>query len=68
MVFGKSSSKFNGGELQIEVGDDLHLSVNQVFASLNNVETGINPNDARCASQGEGSVESSGDALGAVVV
>jgi len=68
MVFGKSSSKFNGGELQIEVGDDLHLSVNQVFASLNNVETSINPNDARCTSQGESSVESSGDALRAVIV
>ena len=61
-------SKFNGGELQIEVGDDLHLSVNQVFASLNNVETSINPNDARCASQGEGSIKTSGDTLGAVVV
>ena len=50
MVFGKSNPEFNGGELQIEVGDDLHLRVNQVLASLNNVETSINPNDARCAS------------------
>ena len=68
MMFGQSDPELNGGELQIEVGDDLHLCVNQVLTSLNNVETSIDPNDARCAPQSKGSVESSGDALGAVIM
>ena len=50
------------------VGDDLHLHVNQVFASLNNAEASKDPNDARCAPKSEGSVESAGDALGAVIM
>ena len=67
-MFGQSDPELNGGELQIEVGDHLHLSVDQILASLDNVQTSINPNDARCAPQSKGSFKSSGNTLGAVIV
>ena len=50
------------------MGDDLHLRVDQILARLDNVQSTVDPDDERCTSQSEGSIKTSGDSLGAVVV
>ena len=60
VVFGEGDPEFN------RPSNDLHLGVNQILACLDNVESGVDPDSARGASQCKGASESTGDALGAV--
>ena len=68
MVLGKGDSELNAFEFDVEGCNNFHLSVDQVLASLNNVQPGVNPDDLGCAPQSKYSPESSGYALGAVMM
>ena len=57
VMLGECDPEFNRCKFDVESGNDLHLS-----------EYGVDPDDARGCSQCKGASESTGDALGAVVM
>ena len=68
MVLGKSDSELDCGEFDVERGNYLHFCVNQVLASLDNIQPGVNPDDPGCTPQCKGPPEFPGYALGAVMM
>ena len=64
MMLGECDPEFNGCKFDVESGNDLHLGVNQILACFDNVESGVDPDDARASSQCKGASESTGDARG----
>ena len=67
-MFGKGDSELNNCEFDVEGRNNFHLRVDQVLASLDDVQPGVNPDDSGCAPQSKCSPESSGYALGAVMM
>ena len=68
VMLGQSSFEFYGGELEVEGGYHLHFFLSQIFARSSDIDTCINPDDARCSSQSKCTLETSGYTLGTVAV
>ena len=67
-MLGESDSELDGGKLDVEGWDHLHLCVDQVLTRLDNVESRVNQDDLRGTSQGDCSLEPPGYALSTVVM
>ena len=68
MMLGESDCELDGGELDVEGWDHLHLRFDQVLTHLDHIEPGVNPDDPRGISQGECSLEPPSYALSSVVM
>ena len=46
MVLGQGALELNGGELDVQRGDNLELGLNNIIPSPCDIQTGVNPNIA----------------------
>ena len=67
-MFGKSDSELDSCEFDVEGENHLHPSVDQVLASLDDIQPGVKSNDPGCAPQRKHFPEYSGYALGVVMM
>ena len=68
MMFGQSHLELDSSEFQMEGGDYSHVFLDKIFTRSGDVESSINPDDARSSSQSKCSPKPSGDTCSTVAV
>ena len=68
VMLGQGALELDGGELDVQRGDNLELGLNNILTSPCDIQTGVNPNNAWSSSQHKGSTKPHIYSKGSVVV